>query len=71
VQNLYGSNDLTAVEKSIVELIHLGCKNGEIASYTGTTKNVIKNKIVAIYNKLGFSNRLEVALWYEVHKEEV
>lgn len=44
-----------------------GMKNGEIAEKIGTTEHVIKNHLRTIYDKLGFYNRVELAMWYVKH----
>ena len=55
---------LTEKELEIVKLVTQGYRNSEIGAMVGTTEHVIKNRLRLIYDKLGFSNRLEVALWY-------
>ena len=47
-----------------IELVTKGMKNAEIASEIGTSQHVVKNLIRTVLDKLGFSNRVEVALWY-------
>jgi DNA-binding NarL/FixJ family response regulator len=39
-------------------------RNKEIASQLGTTEQVIKNYLRKIYDKLGVSDRLELALYW-------
>jgi len=56
--------ELTAKEWVIVSLVSEGLRNRDIAAEIGTTEHVIKNKLRTIYDKLGFWNRTEVALWY-------
>ena len=36
-----------------------------MARAIGTTRQVVKNYLRAIYDKLGFDNRVELALWHE------
>jgi DNA-binding NarL/FixJ family response regulator len=58
---------LTAKEWEIVKLIAEGLTNSQIAAVVGTTEDEIKNKLArynSIYDKLGMSTRLEVAVWY-------
>jgi DNA-binding NarL/FixJ family response regulator len=50
-------------------LVAHGLKNSEIAKTIGTTRHVVKNYLRVIYDKLGLWNRVELALWYEVHKQ--
>jgi DNA-binding NarL/FixJ family response regulator len=59
---------LTPKEMRIVALIVQGCKNREIATRLKTTEQVIKNYLRKIYDKLGVSDRLELAL-YCLHHE--
>jgi DNA-binding NarL/FixJ family response regulator len=47
-----------------------GRKNREIANFLGTTEHVVKNDLRVIYDKLGFWNRVELALWYEARQHE-
>ena len=59
---------LSSREKRIVELVSQGFKNREIAMELGITVHVVRNYIVSIYDKVGMSNRVELALWYEARK---
>ena len=61
---------LTARELQIIELVTEGLKNEEIGKLIGTTEQVVKNDLRSIYDKLGFSNRVELALWCETRKHE-
>jgi len=63
--DLYGERELTKKEFMIVTLLHQGLMNKEIAALVGTTENVVKNYLRVIFDKLGFHNRVEVALWFE------
>jgi DNA-binding CsgD family transcriptional regulator len=45
-------------------------KNHEIASELGIGAHVVRNYLVAIYDKIGVSNRVELALWYEARRHE-
>jgi two-component system nitrate/nitrite response regulator NarL len=54
---------LTPKELSIITCITQGKRNKEIASQLGTTEQVIKNYLRKIYDKLGVSDRLELALY--------
>ena len=59
---------LTAKELKIVALIVQGYKNKEIADRLGTTEQVIKNYLRNVYDKIGVSDRLELALFTIHHK---
>lgn len=60
----YLNRKLTEKELKIVALVAEGLKNREIGEALGTTENVAKNYLRAIYDKLGMWNRTELALWY-------
>jgi len=59
---------LTAKELKIVALIVQGYKNKEIALQLGTTEQVIKNYLRNVYDKIGVSDRLELALFTIHHR---
>jgi DNA-binding NarL/FixJ family response regulator len=59
---------LTPKELRIVALIVQGYKNKEIAQQLGTTEQVIKNYLRNVYDKIGVSDRLELALFTIHHK---
>ena len=48
---------------SIITCITQGKRNKEIGFQLGTTEQVIKNYLRKIYDKLGVSDRLELALY--------
>ncbi len=54
---------LSAKEMAIITCITQGKRNKEIAYQLGTTEQVIKNYLRKIYDKLGVSDRLELALY--------
>lgn len=59
---------LTQKELIITGCITRGMRNKEIASQIGTTEQVIKNYLRKIYDKLGVSDRLELALYCLHHQ---
>lgn len=59
---------LTDKELKIVALIVQGYKNKEIANRLGTTEQVIKNYLRNVYDKIGVSDRLELALFTIHHR---
>ena len=59
---------LTPKELKIVALIVQGFKNKEIANLLGTTEQVIKNYLRNVYDKIGVSDRLELALFTIHHR---
>jgi DNA-binding NarL/FixJ family response regulator len=54
---------LSPKELQIITCITQGKRNKEIAYQLGTTEQVIKNHLRKIYDKLGVSDRLELALY--------
>ena len=59
---------LTPKELRIIALIVQGYKNKEIANQLGTTEQVIKNYLRNVYDKIGVSDRLELALFTIHHR---
>jgi two-component system nitrate/nitrite response regulator NarL len=63
---------LSPKELSIIALITQGKRNKEIGFQLNTTEQVIKNYLRKIYDKLGVSDRLELALYclhHQLHKK--
>ena len=61
-------NRLSDKELLIVSGVAQGMRNKEIAQEVGTTEQVIKNYLRKIYDKLGVSDRLELALYCIHHR---
>ena len=59
---------LSPKELSIISCITRGMRNKEIAYQIGTTEQVVKNYLRKIYDKLGVSDRLELALYCLHHQ---
>jgi len=59
---------LTPKEVQIVAGVTQGLRNKEIAQEVGTTEQVVKNYLRKIYDKLGVSDRLELALYCMHHR---
>jgi DNA-binding NarL/FixJ family response regulator len=59
---------LTEKELSIISCITQGMRNKEIAYQIGTTEQVVKNYLRKVYDKLGVSDRLELALYCLHHQ---
>jgi DNA-binding NarL/FixJ family response regulator len=59
---------LSPKEHAIIHCITQGKRNKEIAFQIGTTEQVIKNYLRKIYDKLGVSDRLELALYCLHHQ---
>jgi DNA-binding NarL/FixJ family response regulator len=54
----------------VIELAARGFKNHEIARKLGIGEHVVRNYMSAIFDKIGVSNRVELALWYEARLHE-
>lgn len=61
-------NRLTDKEMLIVSCVAQGMKNKDIAHEIGTTEQVVKNYLRRVYDKLGVSDRLELALYCVHHR---
>ena len=64
---------LSSKELTIISCITRGMRNKEIATQIGTTEQVVKNYLRKIYDKLGVSDRLELALYclhHQILKQE-
>ena len=61
-------NRLNDKELHIVSCVAQGMRNKEIAQEVGTTEQVIKNYLRKVYDKLGVSDRLELALYCIHHR---
>jgi DNA-binding NarL/FixJ family response regulator len=59
---------LSKKELAIIGCITQGMRNKEIAYQIGTTEQVIKNYLRKVYDKLGVSDRLELALYCLHHQ---
>lgn len=64
VGGVYGSRIPTKREREVIRLVANGLKNKEVAEALGTTEVMVKNHLRGIFDKLGFWNRVELALWY-------
>ncbi|HET7204962.1 MAG TPA: response regulator transcription factor [Terriglobales bacterium] len=63
-QNRFG---LTTRETEIISFITQGCMNRDIASSLSITEETVKRHLTNIFNKVGMSNRLELALFAIEH----
>ena len=57
-------------QRCVIELVASGLKNREIANQLGIAEQVVRNYLGIIYDKVGVSNRVELALWYEARAHE-
>jgi two-component system response regulator DevR len=60
----------TPRQRRVIELVAEGLTNRDVAERMGITPRVVRNYLVRIYDKVGLSNRLELALWYEARVNE-
>jgi DNA-binding NarL/FixJ family response regulator len=60
----------TPRQKCVIELAAAGLTNREIADEMRIGRRVVRNYLNTIYDKIGLSNRLELALWYEARVHE-
>lgn len=59
---------LSEKELQIISGVTQGMKNKDIAQEIGTTEQVVKNYLRKVYDKLGVSDRLELALYCMHHR---
>ena len=59
----YGTRRLSRRRWRVVELVAQGLKNREIAEELGIGEYVVRNYVSKIYQKIGVSSRVELALW--------
>jgi DNA-binding NarL/FixJ family response regulator len=59
---------LTPKELQIISGVTQGLRNKDIAVDVGTTEQVVKNYLRKVYDKLGVSDRLELALYCMHHR---
>jgi two-component system, NarL family, nitrate/nitrite response regulator NarL len=62
------TSPLSARERQVVELVSQGFKNREIAQRMFISEQTVKNHLHNIFDKLGVSDRLELAL-YAIHRQ--
>lgn len=55
---------LTARERQISELIHAGLSNQQIADTLVISRRTVEGHVQHILNKLGFTNRIQIAVWF-------
>ena len=65
-----GMNLLAMRETEVANLVAIGLQNKEIAVRLGITEHTVSNYLFNIYNKLGISSRVELALYVTKQREE-
>ncbi len=68
VDEAEGDSLLSSRERQVVELVSQGFKNREIAQRMFISEQTVKNHLHNVFDKLGVSDRLELAL-YAIHKQ--
>jgi DNA-binding NarL/FixJ family response regulator len=63
IKGANGANLLTKREEELVQLVAEGLTNRDISRQLGLTEHTVRNYLFRIFNKLGTSNRLELALY--------
>src|ERR1700674_2801022 len=63
IKGANGANLLTKREEGLVRLVAEGLTNRDISHQLGLTEHTVRNYLFRIFNKLGTSNRLELALY--------
>jgi DNA-binding NarL/FixJ family response regulator len=69
ITDAHGANLLTKREQSLVQLVSEGRTNRDISHELGLSEHTVRNYLFKIFNKLGTSNRLELAL-YAIHQRD-
>jgi DNA-binding NarL/FixJ family response regulator len=64
IKGANGANLLTKREEELVRLVAEGLTNRGISRELGLTEHTVRNYLFRIFNKLGSSNRLELALYF-------
>jgi two-component system, NarL family, nitrate/nitrite response regulator NarL len=64
------SNLLTKREEGVVQLVADGLTNRDISQQLNLSENTVRNYLFRIFNKVGTSNRLELALYSMRKKKE-
>jgi len=63
IKGANGTHLLTKREEELAELVAEGLTNRDIARQISLTEHTVRNYLFRIFNKLGTSNRLELALY--------
>ncbi len=69
IKGANGANLLTKREDELVRLVAEGLTNRDISRQMGLTEHTVRNYLFRIFNKLGTSNRLELALYVIKQRE--
>ena len=69
IDNALGASLLTKREEELVELVTQGLTNRDISQQLKLSEHTVRNYMFRIFNKVGISNRLELAL-YALNRRE-
>jgi DNA-binding NarL/FixJ family response regulator len=69
IRGASGASLLTRREEQLVRLVAEGLTNRDIAHQLSLTEHTVRNYLFRIFNKLGTSNRLELALYVIKQRE--
>lgn len=61
---------LTPRELDVANLVACGFSNRKIALTMKIAESTVKTRLSHIFDKLGFSNRVELALFIQHHRED-
>jgi DNA-binding NarL/FixJ family response regulator len=64
-----GLQGLTPRERQIVECVAAGLSNRQISDSLGINEQTVKNRLTAIFHKVGVTSRLQLAVRAHGHDE--
>jgi len=56
--------------RKLLKLVADGLRNIDIAKELGCTEYAMKRRLQRVYDEMGFSNRVELAMWYVKYMEQ-
>lgn len=62
---------LTSRQSEVVVLLMQGYGNGAIAARLVIERDTVKNHLSKVCAALGFCNRVQVAVWFTLHPEQL
>ena len=71
IANVQGASLLTQREEDLVELVAQGLTNRDISQQLKLSEHTVRNYLFRIFNKVGTSSRLELALYTLNRREDV
>ena len=71
IANVQGTSLLTQREEDLVELVAQGLTNRDISQQLKLSEHTVRNYLFRIFNKVGTSSRLELALYTLNRREDV